>query len=258
MTTYHRQSTGHWAAIRAECAAILAQHSSSILATRHARQLHALQLVGVVWSWAGGGVQRVVRSRGRIVGEMGGQHVVWQGGGSDGRDVEVLIAQTTHRVWLKRDRETRLKKIQLKTPVKPHLSHSITVFLISFITLLFSFLTLHWYGTKSSSGKMGGWEMLPSAGWQLGEINKNYIGDYKRPKCHETLLSEIIDGRDGKTARHHYPRTLTPAWTTALCVMQSFFLSQNSHHRLIITDDIPSLELKALWANTHSFSNTTQ
>lgn len=50
MTTYHRQSTGHWAAIRTECATILVQHSSSILATRHARQIHALQLVGVVWS----------------------------------------------------------------------------------------------------------------------------------------------------------------------------------------------------------------
>lgn len=48
--THHRQCTGHWAAIWTERATILVQHSSSILVPRHARQIHALQLVGVVWS----------------------------------------------------------------------------------------------------------------------------------------------------------------------------------------------------------------
>lgn len=102
--TYHRQSAGHRAAIRAERATILVQHSGSILASGHARHIHALQLVRVVLSRVRGGVQRVVRSRGGIVGEMRGQHVVWQGGGSDGRDVEVLIAQPSHWVWLNRER----------------------------------------------------------------------------------------------------------------------------------------------------------
>lgn len=96
MTPYHRQSAGHRASVRAERAAILVQHGSPVLATGHAGQFHALKRVVVMRSRAGRGVQRVVWSRGRIVGEMGGQHVVRQGGGSDGWDVEVLVAQTSH------------------------------------------------------------------------------------------------------------------------------------------------------------------
>ena len=46
---------------------------------------------------------------------------------------------------------------------------------------------------------MMGWSRLDgqcgpqqSDSWE--EINKNYIGDYKRAECHRTLLSEIKDG----------------------------------------------------------------
>ncbi len=219
MTTYHRQSAGHWASIRTECATILVQQSSSILATRHARQIHALQLVGVVWSWARRGVERVVRSRGGIVGKMGGQHVVWQGGGSDGWDVEVLITQTTHWVWLKGDRERdKIGENTIKEsgknlifkfhPCVCNLFHHIVVFLTD------SSLS----GTKSSLGKLTyrdrAWvdgQCCLQQSDNLEKINKNYIGDYKRPKCHETLLSEIINGRDEKTAHHHSPKMLNPA-----------------------------------------------
>lgn len=96
MTTHHRQSAGHLGAVRAERATILVQHRRCILATRHAWMIHTLQLIGVVGSGAGLGVQRGVGSRGRIVGKMGRQHVVWNGRWSDWRDVEVLITQTTH------------------------------------------------------------------------------------------------------------------------------------------------------------------
>lgn len=43
-TTYHRQSAGHWAAAWAEGTTILVQQGA-ILASWHARQVHALQLV---------------------------------------------------------------------------------------------------------------------------------------------------------------------------------------------------------------------
>jgi len=94
--THHGQRAGHRAAIRAEGAAILVQHGRPVLAAGHAGQVHALQLVGVVRRGAGGGVHGVVRSGAGVVGEVGGQHVVRQGGGGDGRDVEVLVAQTGH------------------------------------------------------------------------------------------------------------------------------------------------------------------
>lgn len=90
-STHHRECTSHWATVRAECAAILVQHSSSILATSHT---HALQLVGMVTDGDGSWVQRVVRSRLGVVGEMMGEHVVWQVWGCDRGDVEVIVAQT--------------------------------------------------------------------------------------------------------------------------------------------------------------------
>lgn len=47
---HHRQSAGHWATVRAECASILVHHASSVLVTGHAGQVHALHLVRVVRS----------------------------------------------------------------------------------------------------------------------------------------------------------------------------------------------------------------
>lgn len=46
----------------------------------------------------------MVRPGSGVVGEVGGQHVVWQGGGSDGGDVEIFITQTAHGVGLRGDR----------------------------------------------------------------------------------------------------------------------------------------------------------
>lgn len=230
MTTYHGQSAGHRASIWAERAAILVQHSSSILATRHARQFHALKRVGVMWSWTGRGVQRVVWSRGWIVGEMGGQHVVWQGGGSDGWDVEVLVAQTSHWEWLKGDREKDRIKATYKT--------SQTIFNLSLHAVVFlqdsplmrqaEFQKL----THRDRACVDGQCCLQQSD-NFGKINKNYIGDYRRPKCHETLMSEIIDGRDGKTVHHHYPAESWIQFELRLCVVSC---SHSSFARAPITD----------------------
>ncbi len=88
-------NTHHWEGV-GEQATILTQH----VGDRHALQVHSLQVKGVQSVLGDRGAQVMVRS-GLGLGQVC-QHVFGEGGGSDGRDVEVFVPKTGHWVLLGR------------------------------------------------------------------------------------------------------------------------------------------------------------
>lgn len=132
------------------------------------------------------------------MGQVRGHHVVWQSWGGDWRDVEIFITQTAH--WV------RLKRKGKKRNTDGQSSFTTRTLLIQYQNMTF---------TEKQTKQTNKQKKNPSEMWSTfrawvvrqrclqrtdnqEKINKNCIGDFKRLKCHQTLLSELIDGRDCK------------------------------------------------------------